>query len=118
LIEDKYGEGAIRAMAESGSRLREDDSALGFLAERIFRDISTQEAEAVVLDREAMLAMPRALQRRMLEMAVGHVRDRSGGIEAALDGLAGLHASSSDKRFAVASGIEISIAPDAVRVGR
>jgi hypothetical protein len=89
------------------------------LAERVFKDISTTETEGIVLDRESMLAMPRALQRRMLEIAVGHVRDRSGGIEAALDGLAGLHGSTPlDKRFAVASGIEISIGSQRVLVSR
>jgi hypothetical protein len=66
-----------------------------------------------------MLAMPRALRRRMLEQAVGHVRDRAGGIEAALDELEGRYGSPpAEKRFAVASGIEIAIEGQRVLVSR
>jgi tRNA(Ile)-lysidine synthase len=119
VIEDRFGDGAIRAIAESGSRLREDASALGFLADRLFKEIAQEDDTAVTLDREAMLAMPRALRRRMFERAVGQVRDRSGGIDAALNSFEAPHGSlPSDKRFAVASGIEISIDPHQVRVSR
>jgi hypothetical protein len=55
----------------------------------------------------------------MLERAVGHLRDRSGGIEAALDEFESPRGSPpGDKRFAVASGIEISIDGQQVRVSR
>jgi tRNA(Ile)-lysidine synthase len=119
VIERRFGEGAIRAMAESGGRLREDASALGFIADRLFSEIATENDGGTALDRDAMLAMPRALRRRMLERAVGHVRDRSGGIEAALDELEGPYGSPpADKRFAVASGVEISIEGQRVLVSR
>jgi tRNA(Ile)-lysidine synthase len=119
VIEDRFGDGAIRAIAESGGRLREDASALGFLADRLFKEIAQEDNEGVTVDRDAMLAMPRALRRRMLERAVGHVRDRSGGIEAALDEFEFPRGSPpGDKRFAVASGIEISIDGQQVRVSR
>ncbi len=119
LIEGRWHEGAIRAMAGSAQRLHEDSSALNFLAERLFGEISISRAEGVALDRDSMLAMPRALRRRMFERAVGRVRDRAGGIEAALDELEGPFGSPpASKRFAVASGIEILIEPQQVMVGR
>jgi phosphate starvation-inducible PhoH-like protein len=37
------------------------------------------------LDLEAVLRLPRALRRRILELMIGRVRDRGAGIEAALD---------------------------------
>jgi tRNA(Ile)-lysidine synthase len=120
LIEERYGDGAIRAMAQSTARLAEDASALSTLAERLFKEISEGTVEGLALDRDAMLAMPRALRRRMLERAVGRVRDRSGGIEAALDALEGRHGSTTpdDQRFAVADGMEITLEGARVRVGR
>ena len=119
VIEERFGQGAIHAMAESAGRLREDASALGFLADRLFKEVGHEDDDGTTLDRDAMLAMPRALRRRMLERAVGHVRDRAGGIEAALDELDGPHGSlPGDKRFAVASGIEISIDGRRVLVSR
>ncbi|MEA2508441.1 MAG: tRNA(Ile)-lysidine synthase [Actinomycetota bacterium] len=119
VIEKRFGEGAIRAIAESGGRLREDADALGFLADRLFKEIAREHDTGVALDRDAMLAMPRALRRRMLERAVGEVRDRSGGIEAALDELEGSYGSPPGaKRFAVASGIEIAIDPQQLLVSR
>ena len=107
------------AMAESGGRLHEDASALGDLADRLFKEVGQETEEGTTLDRDAMLAMPRALRRRMLERAVGRVRDRAGGIEAALDQLEGRYGSPpSDNRFAVASGIEIAIEGQRVLVSR
>jgi tRNA(Ile)-lysidine synthase len=119
VIESRFGDGAIRAMAESGGRLHEDASALGDLADRLFKEVGQETEEGTTLDRDAMLAMPRALRRRMLERAVGRVRDRAGGIEAALDQLEGRYGSPpSDNRFAVASGIEIAIEGQRVLVSR
>jgi tRNA(Ile)-lysidine synthase len=119
IIEQRYGDGAIRAVAESGSRLGEDASALGSLADRLFKDISHNTDDGVVLDRDSMLAMPRALRRRMFERAVGRVRDRSGGIEAALDQLEDRYGSKPRaKRFSVASGIEIAIDDQRVLISR
>jgi hypothetical protein len=51
----------------------------------------------------------------MLEKAVGQVRDRSGGIDAAMQAL---ESGTSGQRFAVASGIEISLSPTEVRLIR
>jgi tRNA(Ile)-lysidine synthase len=119
LIEGRFGDGAIRAMAQSGGRLHEDASALDVLADRLFKEVADQSEEGIALNRDAMLAMPRALRRRMLERAVGRVRDRASGIEAALDELEGRYGSPpADKRFAVASGIEILIEGQRVLVSR
>ena len=60
--------------------------------------------------------MPRAYRRRILELAVGRVRDRSGGIDAALDALDRPEGTSGTARFAVADGAEIVISRDAVTV--
>jgi hypothetical protein len=77
--------------------------------------VSSSEG-AVELDAEATVALPRALQRRVLEHAVGRVRDRSGGITAALDALG--RPRGGVLRFAVASGIEIAVAADRIVVTR
>jgi tRNA(Ile)-lysidine synthase len=119
LIEERFGDGAIRAMAESGGRSGEDASALAFLADRLFDEVSDRTEEGVVLDLESLLAMPRALRRRMLERAVGRVRDRSGGIDAVLDALDSPDRSLSlAKRFAVASGVEIALDGQRLLVSR
>jgi hypothetical protein len=68
----------------------------------------------VSFDRESFATLPRGFQRRLLEDAIGRIRDRSGGIDAALDGLAaGVRPGA---RFAIAGGIEISIGADDVRI--
>jgi hypothetical protein len=59
------------------------------------------------------MEMPRALRRRVLERAVGRVRDRSGGIDAALSAL---EDGGTSQRFAVASGAEITLEATKVRV--
>ena len=118
-IEKRWGDGAIRAMTVSADRLRDDADALDSIAERLYGDSAKTSEEGVSFDRGPLVAIPRAFRRRLLERAVGHVRDRSGGIGAALDALdAGLPGpgSPSELRFAVASGIEIVIASDRVIV--
>lgn len=115
-IESHWGDGAIRAMATSAQRLGEDSLALTSLADRLFAEISeTVEEGNVEVDLPTLLGLPRAIRRRILEAAVGRLRDRSGGIDAALDAL-----DDPDRapglRFAVATGIEITIGSDKVRV--
>ena len=112
-IEERWGDGAIRAIASSAELLREDSDALSALADRVYPGLAGQDEETTTLDRKAMLEMPRALQRRVLERAVGRVRDRSGGIEAVLDAL-GLDVRR--RSFSVAGGVQISIEGDEVRV--
>jgi tRNA(Ile)-lysidine synthase len=113
-IEDHWGEGAVRAMARSAERLREDATALDGLAERLYSEIANQNADGTSFDRKELTALPRALRHRLLDRAVGRLRDRSGGIEAALNGL---DAEEGDEaRYYVAEGVEILLQKDRVLV--
>ena len=108
-IESGWGDGAVRAIATSAERLSEDAAALASLAARLAKDIVTSddEGQTIRISTEALTGMPRALRRRVLEIAVGRVRDRSGGIDAALDALEA--PGGEPKRFAVAGGTEIVV---------
>ena len=108
-IESEWGDGAVRAMATSIERLSEDASALSSLAQRLAKEIVTSDDEGrtIVMSTEALTKMPRALRRRVLEIAVGRVRDRSGGIDAVVDALEDV--ATEPKRFAVAGGTEIVV---------
>jgi hypothetical protein len=88
------------------------------LAERLYPGIATQSEEGVRIQREPLKVLPRALRRRLLEQAVGRVRDRSGGIEAVLDALESSSDDPSTKRFAIASGIEMILEKDHILVSR
>ena len=116
-IEERWGEGAVRAVARSADRLREDASALSALAERLYGEVAEDDDSGVRFELDALLSLPRALRRRLLEAAVGRVRDRSGGIDATLDALDAGRLQA-DARFAVAGGIEIVIGESDVTVGR
>lgn len=117
-IEEHWGEGGVRAIARSAERLREDAGALGTLADRLYDDVASHDEGAVRLERAAVLALPRALRRRLFERAVGRLRDRSGGIDAALDALDAPDQPRGEARFAVAQGVEIVIAAGEVVVSR
>jgi tRNA(Ile)-lysidine synthase len=114
-IEGHWGDGAVRAVARAADRLHEDATALNSLAGRLYESVAEVADDGLHIDLESMLAMPRALRRRVLERAVGRVRDRSGGIAAALDGLDSYTAGALG-RYAVARGIEIAIRGDHVLV--
>ena len=86
-IEDRWGDGAVRAMASSADQLREDATALASQAQILYEGMVEEEDEARLINLESILGLPRALRRRILELAVGRVRDRAGGIDAALDAL-------------------------------
>ena len=113
-IERQWGEGAVRAIATSAQRLREDADALAGLTDRLYGGLVSSSGDGVELDVEATSALPRALQRRVLERAVGRVRDRAGGIDAALQALA--RPRERLLRFSVASGIEIAVGPGRIFV--
>jgi tRNA(Ile)-lysidine synthase len=107
-IEREWGAGAINAIANSADRLTEDVGALRSLGERLAADLIQASDEGPSIKLDLLLALPRALRRRVLEAAVGRVRDRSGGIDAALDALDDEHLVP-PLRFGVASGREILI---------
>lgn len=113
-IEDRWGAGAIRAIAASSERLREDAEFLNGLTDTIYTRVATPGDEGVVIKRELFVELGRPMRRRVLERAVGRLRDRSGGIQAALDALEG--SPSSGARFAVSSGNEIEIRKEEVVV--
>jgi tRNA(Ile)-lysidine synthase len=115
-IENRWGDGAVRAIATSARRLREDADALASLTERVYADLVQAGTDGVDLATEALVAMPRALRRRVLESAVGRVRDRSGGIDAALDALD--NPVDRSRRFATSSGAEIAVDARLVHVTR
>ncbi len=119
-IEERWGDGAIRAIARSTERLREDSDALTTLAATIYSDtVVGDEGGNASFDLVAMVLLPRALQRRVLEQAIGRVRDRAAGITQALDALES-HARGTGVRgrFAVAGGIEIVLTDKTVQVVR
>ena len=115
-IEARWGDGAVAAMASSAERLGHDAEALKGLAGTLYNELARGEGGEVHFERPGLNPLPRALRRRLLERAVGRVRDRSGGIEAALDAL---EKSDADPRhFDVASGTTIEITRDEVVVQR
>jgi tRNA(Ile)-lysidine synthase len=113
-IEKRWGDGAIRAMATSIDRLREDDEALALQAATLAPGmVASPDPGVRRIDLPMLLKLPDALRRRLLEAAVGHVKDRSGGIDAVLDALRRTDRKP-DARFAVAQGMEITIGSDHV----
>jgi tRNA(Ile)-lysidine synthase len=115
-IEGRFGEGAVRAIARSSERLRQDALALEDLASRLYNELAHTSDDRVSFDRGAFTLISRALRRRVLQRAVGRVRDRAGGIEAALDALDRGPAPGAE--FAVAHRITIVIGADTVAVLR
>lgn len=129
-IEERWGDGAVRAMATSAARLAEDSGALREIADRLYADLARSGPPAadtsgeafpepppertpsstITFDLQSVLALPRALRRRLLERAVGRVRDRAAGIDAVLDAL-----ERSDRkvpaRFSLPEGRTIEIGP-------
>ena len=113
-IEERWGRGAVDAVATSAQRLGEDASALDGLADTLFDQLAHRDESGIQFDRTALVGAPRAFMRRLLERAIGRVRDRSGGIDEALDALDRDPAFTG--RLAVASGIEIVVSKDHVSI--
>jgi tRNA(Ile)-lysidine synthase len=86
-IEERWGEGAARAMASSAELLGEDSAALRSQALLLYEGMVEEEDDARLVNLESLLGLPRALRRRILEQAVGRLRDRAGAIDAVLDAL-------------------------------
>jgi tRNA(Ile)-lysidine synthase len=115
IIEERWGRGATAAIASAADDLKDDADALALMVDRVYKDLVRGEEGSITIDRDTLVQLPRALRRRVLERAIGPLRDRSGGISAAL---AALDRGSSGQRFAVASGIEIHLGPKEVRLDR
>ena len=113
-IEERWGAGAVHAVAVSAERLSEDAQAVEGLATAVFDQIAHREGDDVRFDRAAFMLTPRAFRRRLFETAVGRVRDRSGGIDEALDALD--RDASFVGRFSAAGGTEIVVTSDSVIV--
>ena len=119
-IEERWGPGAIAAIAQSSERLREDATALDGLADRLYSEVAKVEGDAatVEIQTDAFLTMPRAFRRRILERAVGRVRDRSAGIDEVLDALDNRETRATRASFSIAGGIEITTSPETIVVSR
>lgn len=123
-IEQRWGEGAIRAIGRSAERLAEDAEALGAQARLLLRSLvrgtdgeGEGEAEEMQLDAATMRDLPRALRRRILEIALGRVRDRAAAVDEVLDALDRSDLKP-DARFATAGGGEIVIGRERIAVRR
>lgn len=88
-IEDRWGDGGVRAMATSIDRIAEDATALATQAERLFEGLVRRSGTQQILDLATMLKLPKALRRRVLESAVGPLQDRGPGIAEVLNALDG-----------------------------
>lgn len=111
VIEERWGEGAVRAIAQSSERLREDASALSQLAERLYSEVVKIEGNDARIPTEALLSMPRAFRRRILELAVGRVRDRGAGIDEVLDALDDEKTRTKEASFSLAGGTVVTTSP-------
>lgn len=112
-IEKNWGAGAIPAIATSIDRVTEDVEAIEGIIDTLYPTLASASPGGTRFDLEDVRRLPRALRRRLLERAAGRVRDRAGGIDAALDAL---DRNATDVRFSVASGIEIAISRETVLV--
>ena len=113
-IEERWGSGAVHAVAVSAERLGEDAEAIEGLATAVYGQIASRDGDGVRFDREAFLRTPRAFRRRLLETAIGRVRDRSGGIDESLDALD--RDATFIGRFSAAGGAEIVVTSDSIMV--
>lgn len=116
-IEERWGDGAVRAMAVAAGRLAEDADFLRGLADTLYGQLAKRGPGQVAFELDAFRLAPRALRRRLLGLAIGRVRDRSGGIDAALDALDRPDAQRVGRvTFDVAEGAAISVTREQVVV--
>jgi tRNA(Ile)-lysidine synthase len=116
-IEERWDEGAIRAIARSADRMLEDSRSLDQLKDRLYAGIASGEGDTITLQLEAIRTMPRALRRRVLEDAVGRIRDRAAGIDEVLDAL-DRDDGSRPKSFDLAGGGTLRLEENAIVVSR
>lgn len=115
-IEERWGAGSIHAMASSIERIREDAQALSAQTDLIYEGlIRTDAGGGTSLPLADMMLLPRALRRRVLERAIGRIRDRGAAIDEVLDALE-KDDRKPDARFDVAGGTVVSIGRDRIVV--
>ncbi len=117
MIEEDWGDGAVRAVARSAELLKEDAVMLEELADGLYGQMAKHEEGSTIFDLDGLKGIPRPFRRRLLERAVGQIRDRAGGIEAVMDAL-DRGTANVPARFAVASGIEVTVESERVVVSR
>ena len=115
-IEDRWGGGAVEAVAVSAERLAEDADALERLAAAVYEQLAKRTDSEIHFEREAFTLTPKAFRRRLLEMAMGRVRDRSGGIDEALEAID--RDPSFTGKFSAVGGAEIVFTSERVSVIR
>ena len=114
-IEQRWGSGAVESIATSADRLREDAGALDAIARSLYEQMVTGEEGSVAFDRDGVAAVPRAIRRRLLEKAIGRVRDRASAVDAALDAL---EREGFEGRFSAPGGGEIVVSGQRIVVTR
>jgi tRNA(Ile)-lysidine synthetase-like protein len=112
-IEGHWGPGAIDALVRSAERLAEDADALDELTERFARDLIEPSPDGARVRRDLLATLPRAMRRRVLEAAMGRVRDRGPVIDAVLDAL---DKDATEVRFSGPEGIELKLDKETVTV--
>ena len=116
-IEQRWGEGAIKAMATSAERLSEDAAALEDLTDRLYTEIARAKDGGITFELEPLLKIARSFRRRLLERASGRMRDRSGAIDAVLDHLDRHRGpSQGEESFALPKGGAIKVSSSSVQV--
>ncbi|HVF52125.1 MAG TPA: tRNA lysidine(34) synthetase TilS [Actinomycetota bacterium] len=113
-IEERWGDGAIKAMAASSERLSEDAGTLDDMTSVAWEAVAASSEAGTSLDRVRLMELPRSLRRRILERAIGRVRDRNAGIDEVLDALedrSGV-AIEPGKRWSIASGMTVEAHPE------
>ncbi len=114
-IEERWGDGAVRAMATTSERLRDDSLALSAFALGLYRaQVETKERDHV-MSLESVRSWPRALTRRVLELCIPAGRDRSAGIDEVLEALE-RDRLKPDARFDIAGGTTIAITDESLVV--
>ena len=116
-IEERWGDGAIRAIAQSIDRLSQDEQALSDIAIRLWEtEVGEHQGNAQKIALPIIQRAPRAIRRRILEQMVGQLRDRNAGIDAALDAMD--RPITQEARFSLPKGAEITITPELLTVRR
>src|SRR5439155_26879458 len=81
LLEREFNPAAAEVLARSAGLLRDEEAWMDDLSQAAFRGVATVEPGGVSLAAPALVAMPRALLRRVLRRAVESVRGHLLGLD-------------------------------------